>query len=245
VAIAFVICYALSNPIFFMVARPLMNPKHAVTDASGKDGKTAPDNASAQTAQAPSPQWVTQNPAEAFWVKLKLAGYAGVILAFPMIMYQLCGFVFPGLTATEKKAIRYLLGGCSVFAIFGVLVAYFGVFPLFLPYLVQWVPEGVQQQFRMNETVSLILMFLLGFAIAFQFPMVVLVLVYMELLTPAALKRYRRPAIVAQAIVAGVLTPPDPISMTIMLIPMIILYELSIWMSYLVIRRKRKEPSTA
>ena len=236
------VCYIFSNQIFFLIARPLF-PKQAAVTTAQTPGATQPDAAdkAGEKKEVPAPIWVTQNPAEAFWVKLKLAGYAGVLLALPILMYQLCAFIFPGLKPGERVVIRFLIGGCSVFAVLGVLVAYLGVFPLFLPYLVQWVPEGVQQQFRMNETVSLILMFLFGFAVSFQFPMAVMVLVYLGLLTPASLKRLRRPAIVVIAIIAAVLTPPDPISMMMMLVPMAILYEASIWMSYLVIRFKKQK----
>ena len=81
---------------------------------------------------------------------------------------------------------------------------------------------------------------LTGFAIAFQFPMVVLVLVYMDLLSPATLKKYRKIALVVLAVAAAVLTPPDVFSMMVMLVPLLILYEASILLSYLVVRSKKK-----
>jgi sec-independent protein translocase protein TatC len=248
VIVGFIVCYIFSNQIFFLIARPLRPQQGAAVMESGQGGSMqAPAPAAPDTAAPTGPPpaiWVTQNPAEAFWVKLKLSAYAGIIVTLPFVVYQLCAFVFPGLKPRERKMVRFLLAGCAGFAVFGVLVAYFGVFPFFLPYLVQWVPEGVQQQFRMNETVSLILMFLLGFAVSFQFPMAVLVLVYLGLLSPATLKRYRRIAIVVMSIVAAVLTPPDPISMMMMLTPMLILYEASIWMSYMVVRRRRQEAAS-
>jgi len=245
VIVGFIICYIFSDPIFFLLAHPLRPQKTAAVTEGAQSASTQEPTPTAPDAAAPKRPppaiWVTQNPAEAFWVKLKLSAYAGIIVTLPFIVYQLCAFVFPGLKPGERKMVRFLLAGCAGFAVFGVLVAYVGVFPFFLPYLVQWVPEGVQQQFRMNETVSLILMFLLGFAVSFQFPMAVLVLVYLGLLSPGTLKRYRRIAIVVMSIVAAVLTPPDPISMMMMLTPMLILYEASIWMSYIVVRRRRQE----
>jgi sec-independent protein translocase protein TatC len=124
----------------------------------------------------------------------------------------------------------------------GVGVAYFGVLPFVLPYLLEWIPAWVQVQLRLSETLSIIVHLIFGFVIAFQFPMAALILVYIGLLTPQMLKQFRKIAIVSMAVVAAVLTPsPDPFSMLIMLLPMLFLYESSIWMSYLVIRRKRKE----
>ena len=119
------------------------------------------------------------------------------------------------------------------------------MFPLVLPYLLEWTPEWVQIQLRITETLNIIVKLLVGFAIAFQFPMVVLVLVYMGLLTPQSLREYRKFAIVIMALAAAILTPPDVFSMSVMLLPLVILYEASIWASYLVLRRKKKNEEAA
>ena len=240
--VGFIVCYAASKWIFAVVSRPLAPLKEAgiITDAPPSTAPQ-PDEAPAPSATTPvlRPRWYAGNPLEGFLVRLKLSLYAGLVVAMPVIVYQLCAFVFPGLKAQEKRAVRILLFGCTFFAVLGVVVAYLGVFPLVLPYLSRFLPDGVDQQFRMGETVSLIIKGLAGFAIAFQFPMVVLVLVYLDLLSPATLKQYRRVAIVLMAFGSALFTPPEPISMMIMLVPLVLLYEVSIWMSYLVIRRKR------
>lgn len=180
------------------------------------------------------------SPLEPVFVKLKLAGYGGVALALPMIIYQICGFIFPGLTHRERKAVKIFVSGGAVLGILGLSIAYFAIFPLVLPYLMNWVPKGVEIQLRMNETLSIIIKGLLAFALAFQFPMVVLVLVFLGLLTPAILKKYRKVAIIGLAVMAAFFTPPDPFSMLIMLVPLYLLYEASIWASYFVIRSKEK-----
>lgn len=184
--------------------------------------------------------WTVLNPMEPIIVKFKIAGYGGLFLAMPFVLYQLCAFIFPGLHPKERKAAQYLISGCTVLAFAGVCVAYFGVFPFVLPYLAQFVPEDVNVQLRMNETISMIVFGLLGFGIAFQFPMVVLTLVYLGVLTPETLRQYRKIVIVGLAIVSAMLTPPDPVSMTLMLVPLYLLYEGSIWVSYLVIRSQNK-----
>ncbi len=139
--------------------------------------------------------------------------------------------------------VRFLLIGSTVFVIFGVAVAYFAVFPMVMPYLTTFVPPGVTVQLRMNETVSLLLKGMLGFAIAFQFPMVVMVLVYLDLLSPMTLRKYRRHAIVILAVGSAAFTPPDPFSMMAMLIPLVFMYELSIWASVFVLRKRRRTES--
>ncbi|HOZ45754.1 MAG TPA: twin-arginine translocase subunit TatC [Candidatus Hydrogenedentes bacterium] len=217
--IGFVVCYALSNQIFAYVRWPL----RALEDA-----------------------WVALSPIEPVLVKLKIAGYGGALLMSPYILYQACAFVFPGLTRKERSVVRVLLFGGAALSVLGVAVAYWGILPLVLPYLIEKLtPDGVVNQLRLNETLSFIVKVLAGFAIAFQFPMAVLVLVYMDLLTPDTLKRYRRVAIVGLAVASAVLTPPDPGSMIIMLIPLLLLYEGSIWASYLVVRKKKALPDPA
>ena len=185
-------------------------------------------------------EWTVLNPLEFIVVKFKIAGYGGLLIALPFILWQICAFIFPGLYSNERRVVQILMAGCSGLAVVGVGVAYFGVFPLVLPYLLEWIPDWVQVQLRLNETLSIITFLLFGFALAFQFPMAVLILVYIGLLTPQTLKQYRKIAIVGMSVIAAILTPPDPFSMLIMLTPMVILYELSIWLSYIVIRRKQR-----
>jgi len=239
--VAFVIAYAFSNQLFDALSYPLRGLQDA-----GFISDKVPPMPEGQPAQQVTPtvakgQWTVLNPLEPFLVKVKLAAYAALLLALPYIVYQLCAFIFPGLTPGERRMTRFLLIGSAFFIVTGVSVAYFGVFPLVLPYMMEWVPQGVEVQFRMNETVSLIIKTLAGFAVAFQFPMVAMVLVYLGVLTPEALKRFRRFAIVGLAVASAFLTPPDPLSMVIMLIPLIALYEVSIWLSYVVVRRARKK----
>jgi sec-independent protein translocase protein TatC len=197
-------------------------------------------------ARSPAPgsempwKWVALNPIESVVVALKLSVYGGVLISFPFILYQMLAFIFPGLKPTERRAVGFLVGGCAVLAITGVSLAYFGILPLILPYLLAWTPVGVETTLRMSETVALLILFYVGFAVAFQFPMVVMILVYLELLTPQTLKDYRKIAMVAIVIVSALLTPADPLSMIMMAIPLVILYELSIWASYLLMYNKRK-----
>lgn len=226
--------------------RPFSNHPSAILALPFTLKRHAPDtNGPAAAAEPVRLRWVTLNPIESIVVALKLSIYGGVLVAFPYILYQILAFVFPGLKPNERKAVRFLLFGCAGLAIFGVSLAYFGIMPLILPYLMAWTPEAVETTLRMSETVSLILMFYLGFAIAFQFPMVVLILVYLELLSPETLKVYRRFAIVGIAILSAILTPADPISMIMMAIPLTILYEMSIWASYLLMYNKKKSAEAA
>ncbi len=222
VIISFFVCYAFSNQLFELLIRPLVVNTEGI-------------------------QIQVLNPLEAVWVKLQLALYAALFICLPIIVYEVCAFIFPGLKPTERRVVHFFIFGGGGLALAGIVLAYFEVLPQFLPMIIAWAPQSVQvDELRMNETVAIIIKFMLGFAIAFQFPMVVFVLVYLGLLTPAALKKHRRFAIVLMAIAAAVLTPgPDLFSMGMMFVPLYLLYEASIWLSYLIVWRRRKSAAEA
>jgi len=213
-ALAFIVCFYFSEALFKLIQRPLI-------------GKDIP--------------WTTLRPMESFLVYMKLAGFGALAICFPHIVFEICGFVFPGLKPNEKRAAMFLLVGCAVLAFVGVGTGYFLVAPQLINLMMEWTPETVTQQLQMSETVSFVLMLLLAFAIAFQFPMVVLILVFLGVVSPANLKKHRSIAIVLLAIAAAVLTPTvDPFSFLVMWVPLVLMYEACIWIATLMVR-KRKE----
>jgi sec-independent protein translocase protein TatC len=216
VIVGAIACYIFSDQIFAALARPL----HVLQ----ADGTETP--------------WVVLGPLEYFFFKFKVAGYGGLCLALPVIIFQLCAFVFPGLHPKERRAAQFLLVGCFVLAFAGTMVAYFGVLPFVMVYVADFAPEFVNQQLRVGETISVIVKALFAFGAAFQLPMVILILVYLGVITPDTLKQYRKMTIVGLAVGSAMLTPPDPITMTLMLIPLYGLFEGSIWLSYFVVRRR-------
>ena len=187
-------------------------------------------------------EWVTQSPQEGFVVQLRLSMYFALLISVPVILFQICAFVFPGLRSNERGFIMSLLGGASFLALFGTMTAYFGVLPVLMPYLLAYNPVGIAQNLQLDKTMTFILVLIGGFAIAFQFPMFVVAGVFLDVVKVHMLTQYRRYAIVAIAIVAAVLTPPDPVSMTIMMIPLLVLYEVSILFARVITwRRGRKQ----
>ncbi len=243
--VMFFVCYALSDYIIAAVASPLLD-----TDVPVEETGVAPEadgDAPVETAEEEPEQieWVTLTPFENIFVKLRFSVYGALVIAFPFIVYQICAFVFPGLKPNERKIVQFALYGCAVLSVTGAAVAFFLVIPTVLQYLMQFTPEFVSPQFRLSETLSVILRLVLVFALVFQFPMAVLILVYMGLLTPEALKRNRRVAIIGMFVGAALLTPPDPLTMLLMALPMLLLYEFSILVSYAVVRRKKKAQASA
>lgn len=237
VFVGFIVCYVFSDKLIEALRYPLKSPAAIESVADPLQGGE-PEGESRPKSE--EQLWVTLSPLEPILVKLKIAAFGGLFFAFPYVLYQVCTFIFPGLKARERRAVKFLLVGCTTLAILGSAVAYWGILRMVLPYLVQFAPENVEVQFRLNETLFLILKAIVAFAIAFQFPMVVIVLVYVGILTPETLKTHRKIAIVCLFVVGALLTPPDPISLVMMAMPLVLLYELSIWMSYVVVRRKEK-----
>ena len=212
--VAFILCFAFSRQLFHILQRPLLNPKIP---------------------------WLSLDPMETLVVYLKIAGYFTVLICLPHILFELCGFVFPGLKPKERRAAMILMSGGSLLAVVGVAAAYWVVTPQLINIMLEWTPETVMLNLQMSRTISFVVMLLLAFALAFQFPMVVLILVYLGVVTPQVLKDQRRIAIVLLAVVAAVLTPTvDPISMLVMWVPLVLMYEACIWIAVLLVRRRVK-----
>jgi len=190
-------------------------------------------------------QWTFLNPIEPIAMMFRMAAYGAFILTSPFIVYQICAFIFPGLRPDERRLVQTVIFSSGTLVILGLFTAYFGVFPLVLPYLLQWSPDWIETQLRVNETIAIITKGMIGFAVAFQFPVVVLILVYLGLLTPQALKDYRKLAWVIIALCSAILTPPDPISMSIMMVPMVVLYEGSILVAHIIVRKRAQANADA
>ncbi len=234
--ISFFVCYAFGDTLFQIVSRPLQPLQDSGFVLDPETGQPVEGEPGEEL------KWQALNFIEPFLVKLKLAAYGGILLSLPIHIFQICSFVFPGLKPKERRAVGIVLTGGVTLGLAGTSIAYFLVFPIVLQYLLQWAPEGIEITLRMNENVSLLIKGYLGFAVAFQFPMVVLVLVYLDLLSPATLREYRKFAIVGIAFMSAMFTPPEPFSMIVMMVPMYLLYEVSIWLSYGVVRRRTTEP---
>lgn len=238
VVVGMVVCFALSEHILTLLMRPLL--------PLGQQGLAAQEpleegaEAAATVEAGQGVELIFTNPLEPFLLYLKIAAFGGIVLSLPYIVYQLCMFVFPGLTPKERRAATILVVGSSVLVIAGTAMAYFGVFPFVLPYLMAYAPEWAVGRLSMRDTLNIMVKGMLGFAVAFQFPMVVLVLVYLELLDPATLRRHRKVAIVGIAFVSAFLTPPDPLTMAMMGLPLWLLFEISILLGALVVRKRKQ-----
>ena len=169
---------------------------------------------------------------EAFFVEVKVALFAALLVCFPVFAIQIWKFVAPGLYAREKKALLPFLLLTPVFFGAGVAFAYFAAMPWALHFLLSFEGEvgGVQQEALpgVGNYLSFSTRFLFGFGIAFLLPILLMILERAGIVSRQQLVRSRRYAIVGAAVVSAVLTPPDVVSQLMLLVPLYALYELAI-----------------
>ncbi len=182
---------------------------------------------------------VTNSPMGVFTVIIDICLLGGVILSLPLWLFFIGQFVAPALTRKEMKVI--VPTGLAAFLLF-LMGSAFGYFLL--------TPSTIRVAFELNELLgytvlwtadryySLLMWMTLGMGAAFEFPLLVILAVYMGLIEVATLRKYRRHAIVVMFVIAAIVTPtPDPLNQTLFAVPLIVLYELSIWVSAFVGRR--------
>ena len=173
-------------------------------------------------------------PTETFMLTMKLAFFAGIIVSFPFLLYFLLQFVVPGLKDEERKALwPALLIGFGLF-LGGVLFAYFFVLPNVLTFFYEWGKSmGISNDWRIGYYISFATTFVLIFGLAFELPVVVMTLVKIGLLSHSMMRETRSYAILAIFVIAALITPtPDMMTLSLLAVPMVILYEICIWLSY-------------
>nr|WP_310523413.1 twin-arginine translocase subunit TatC [Polymorphobacter sp.] len=184
---------------------------------------------------------------EAFFVEIKVAAFAALCMAFPIIANQLWAFVAPGLYKREKRAFLPFLIATPVLFTMGAALAYYGVMPVafkfFLGFQSSSEVTGITQEAlpAMGEYLDLVMNMILGFGVAFLLPVLLMLLERAGIVTRAQLKAGRRYAIVAAFAIAAVLTPPDVWSQFALAIPLILLYEISIIGIWLTERSRAKD----
>lgn len=171
---------------------------------------------------------------------------AGFIVAFPYVLYELWRFISPALTSSEKKYSQGFIGVASFLFFTGVLFGYFVISPLSINFLANYtVSSEVHNDIDIGSYFGLVRSSALASGIVFELPVLIYILTKIGLVTPEALKQYRKFAIVGILILAAIITPPDIASQVIVAIPILILYEVSIHISKLVLRKERKEAKEA
>lgn len=179
-------------------------------------------------------------------ISFHLAFYAGIVISFPLLLYFLAEFVLPALTAVEKRFVFPAIGASFGLFLLGVVVCYFWLLPKTILFFFRdtqslgWTPAWTVQQYY-----SFVTRFTIGFGLAFELPVVVLALVRFGLVTYAFMARTRPYAVVLIFILATIITPtPDILTLAAMALPMCLLYESCIWISWAMERRRARATLT-
>jgi sec-independent protein translocase protein TatC len=168
------------------------------------------------------------NPVDKFAAFLRISIFAGLVLTCPFWLYQLWRFIAPGLYAKEKKySLVFIFSGSGLFCT-GLAFAYFLVFPMAFNFLLNFGGNVDKPMITIDEYLSFITTTSVVFGLMFEMPLVLVILGMMGVIEQRTLRESRRYAIVLLSVISALVTPPDVLSMFLLLIPMILLYELSI-----------------
>jgi sec-independent protein translocase protein TatC len=220
IGIGFAISYAFSKQLFSLFILPLT--------------KVLP----------PDSRLIFTSLPEMFITYIKISLVAGIILSIPIIFYEVWMFMAPALYQNEKRYLVPFVVSSSILFILGALFGYLVVFPYGFKFFISFATEDIQALPSVKQYFSFAIRLLLAFGLVFEMPVVVLFLTKIGLITPDAMKRFRKFAILGSFILSAILTPPDVATQFMMAVPLIILYELSIFLSRGVYR-KREEDSNS
>jgi sec-independent protein translocase protein TatC len=181
---------------------------------------------------------VTINPLAAFLTPLKLSFYFAVVLTIPFLLYQLWAFIAPGLYKHERKLVWPLMVSSTLLFYAGMAFAYFVVFPLVFKFLSGITPLGVKFTPDITSYQEFVFTLFFAFGIAFELPVAMVLLIRAGIVDPDSLGKKRQYVVLGIFTVAMVLTPPDIFSQTLLAIPMLLLFEIGLYVG----RRVRPKP---
>jgi len=218
VLLCFVPLAFFQNELFTLVARPLIEKLPAGTSL------------------------IATSVISPFMAPLKLSLIVALFIAMPYVLFQVWGFVAPGLYKRERRFALPMLVSSIVLFYAGIAFAYYIVFPLMFQFLASTTPEGVKMMTDIANYLDFVLLLFLAFGIAFEMPVAVVLLVTSGLVKIDVLTRNRGYVILGIFVIAAFLTPPDAVSQSFMAVPMYLLYELGIVFARLV-QKSRGEPA--
>ena len=170
--------------------------------------------------------------------------FAGFIVSFPYVLYQLWSFISPGLQDNERKNSRGFIIIASLLFFIGVLFGYYIITPLSLNFLANYqISDQISNEFDVSSVIAIVRSSAIASGFVFELPIIIYFLTKVGLVTPQILKKYRKFALVIVLVLSAVITPPDIASQVIVAIPILILYQVSIYISKIVLRNQNRKNS--
>jgi sec-independent protein translocase protein TatC len=227
--VAFVGCYFLAEHIYGFLTHPL---------AVALEGQ-------------PGRRMIYTALYETFFTYIKVAAFGALCISFPIIAVQLWMFVAPGLYRNERRAFLPFLFATPILFIAGAALVYYGLMPVMIHFFLGFETPGgegslpIQLEAKVSDYLDLVMSFIFAFGLSFQLPVLLTLLGRVGIVNSDFLKKNRRYAIVFVFVVAAVLTPPDVLSQFALAIPLLALYEASVWSVWLIEKRRMEDAKRA
>ena len=224
ILVIFIICFYFADELFAFLAHPLVK----LLDTEKGQG------------------FIYTALQEAFFTELKIAFFFALFFAFPLIAIQIWKFIAPGLYKHEKNAFLPFLIATPILFFAGGAMVYYLIAPLAWNFFLSYQNMGnsgvpIRLEAKMGEYLSLMMRFIFAFGLAFQLPVVLGLMAKVGIVTYTSLKKFRKYAIVIAFLSAAFLTPPDPFSQISLALPIIILYEISIYIAKIIQKNKKDD----
>ncbi len=229
---ATLLCFFFADPLYNILVRPLYNEAVLVRGQADLE-------------------LIYTAPLEFFFVQLKLAMFAGLFVAFPLIAWQCYAFIAPGLYKNEKHAFLPFLIAAPILFTVGAAFVYFGMLPLLSRFALGFEQEGgegiaaIVPQIKVSEYLSLVMALMIAFGLSFQLPVVLGLLGKAGIVGSATLRKGRKYALVGILGASAIFTPPDVISQIMLTVPVYGLYEISIWIVAMMEKKAAEEEAAA